>query len=149
MQLHSICSQLEPLSCARSLIWNQKKVYLIFSPKRKRLNADSISDCPKNHRSSHRSKLQCHGSSTHLMISCFANTLLPNTPCQFANPICNRYHNSVYASILRLSYSDFQQDATVMEAETALTLGLSFTAATLSLGWFRSFAQFLASISLG
>lgn len=41
------------------------------------------------------------------MILCFANTLLPNTTCQFAKYICNRYHNPVSASILRLSYSGF------------------------------------------
>ena len=62
------------------------------------------------------------------------NSLLPDTPCQFANPICDRSHDPVPASILRLSCSGFQFDATVMKAEGALTLGRSFTAANFSLG---------------
>ena len=68
------------------------------------------------------------------MILCFATPLLPKAPCQFANPICFRHHDPVSASILGLSCSGLQHDPTVMEAERALTLGLSFTAATFSLG---------------
>ncbi len=82
------------------------------------------------------------------MILCFANTLLPNTLYQFASPICIRCHAPVSPSILRLSCSGFQHDAAVMEAERALTLGLSFTAATFSLGLFRLFAHLLAFICL-